>query len=209
MIRSDGMSLNVMLAVAFDIPAVRVIGPGWLRQTRYSINAVVGLDDKDAFRTLLQQELAQRLSLRTHREMRQFDVLVLSASDSPRLERSRHIESGNWVRYYDAVLRDATMERLASVLQSIVGRPVLDETGITGKYNLEFAWGEDRIATLTAALEERFGLRLAVEKRDLEALIVDNARRDAGLVLLEGADRLTRGAPPSVRRQIANLLTVR
>jgi uncharacterized protein (TIGR03435 family) len=209
MIRSDGMSLKVMLAVAFDIPAVRVIGPNWLGQARYSINAVVGLDDKDAFRPLLQQELAQRLNLQTHREMRPFDVLVLSASGSPRLERSRHIDSGTWVRYYDAVLRDATMERLASALQGIVGRPVIDETGITGKYNLDFAWGEDRIATLTATLQDRFGLRLSVEKRDLEALIVDNARRDASLVLLEGADRLTRGAPPNVRRQIANFLTVR
>ena len=209
MIRSDGISLKVMLAVAFDVPAVRVIGPDWLGQTRYSINAVVGLDDQEAFRPLLQQELARRLNLQTHREIRQFDVLVLSAPGSPRLERSRHVDSGTWVRYYDAVLRDATMERVASALQSILGRPVIDETGITGKYNLELAWGEDRIATLTAALQDRFGLRLSLEKRELDALIVDSVQRDAGLMLLEGAGRLTRSAPAGVRRQIANLLTVR
>lgn len=209
LIRSDGMSLKMMLAVAFDIPAVRIVGPNWLGQTRYSINAVIGLDDKDSFRPLLQQELTQRLNLQTHREMRPFEVLVLSASDSPRLERSRHVDTGTWVSYHDAVLRDATMERLAAALQSILGRPVLDETGITGKYNLEFGWGEDRVATLTAALEDRFGLRLSPETRDLEALIVDSVRRDTALVLLEGADRLTRGAPPNVRRQIANFLTVR
>ena len=209
LIRSDGMTIKGMLAVAFDVPAVRVIGPNWLGQTRYSINAVVGLDDKDSFRPLLQQELTQRLKLLTHREMRPFEVLVLSASGSPQLERSRHVDTGTWVRYYDAVLRDATMERLASALQSILGRPVIDETGITGKYNLEFGWGEDRVATVTAVLRDRFGLRLSLETRDLEALIVDSVQRDAGLVLLEGADRLTRGAPPNVRRQIANFLTVR
>jgi len=94
-------------------------------------------------------------------------------------------------------------------LQTIAGRPVVDETGVTGKYDLDFSWGQDRIDSLTAVLHDRFGLRLSAEKREMEALIVDSVRRDAGLVLLEGADRLTRGAPADLRRKIANLLTVR
>ena len=47
------------------------------------------------------------------------------------------------------------------------------------------------------------------QARELEALIVDSVRRDAGLVLLDGADRLTRGAPPNVREQIVEILTIR
>ena len=209
MIRSDGLTLKAALATAFDIPAVRIIGPNWLGQTRYSITAVVGLDDQESFRPLLQQELTHRLTLQTHREMRPFEVLVLSAAGSPRLERSRHTETGTWIRNDEAVMRDATMERLASALQGILGRPVIDETGITGKYDLEFGWGEDRVASLTTTLHDKFGLRLSAETRELEALVVDKVSRDAGLVLLEGADRLTRGAPLNVRRQIANLLTIR
>jgi uncharacterized protein (TIGR03435 family) len=209
MIRSDGMTLEVALATAFDIPAARVIGPNWLGQTRYAITAVVSLDDQASFRSLLQEELKNRLNLQTHLEVRPFDVLVLNATGTPRLQRARHTDTGTWVSYEKAVLRDATMERLASALQSIAGRPVVDETGITGKYDLDFGWGEDRVASLTAVLHDRFGLRLSPEKREMEALIVDSIRRDAGLVLLEGADRLTRGAPPDVRRKIANLLTVR
>jgi uncharacterized protein (TIGR03435 family) len=209
MIRSDGMTLKIALATAFDIPAARVIGPNWLGQTRYAITAVVSLDDQASFRSLLQEELKNRLNLQTHLEVRPFDVLVLSATGTPRLQRARHTDTGTWVSYEKAVLRDATMERLASALQSIAGRPVVDETGITGKYDLDFGWGEDRVASLTAVLQDRFGLRLSPEKREMEALIVDSIRRDAGLVLLEGADRLTRGAPPDIRRKIANLLTVR
>jgi len=209
MLRSDGMTLKVALATAFDIPAARVIGPIWLGQKRYAITAVVSLDDQASFRSLLQEELKHRLSLQTHLEVRPFEVLVLSAAGTPRLERSRHTDTGSWVGYDKAVLRDATMERLASALQTIAGRPVVDETGVTGKYDLDFSWGQDRIDSLTAALHDRFGLRLSAEKREMEALIVDSVRRDAGLVLLEGADRLTRGAPADLRRKIANLLTVR
>jgi uncharacterized protein (TIGR03435 family) len=209
MIRSDGMTLKAALANAFQIPSARVIGPPWLGRTRYSINAVVGLDDQAAFHSLLQQELKQRLNLETHLEVRPFDVLVLTATETPRLDRSRHNDQNTWIRQQEATLRGATMERLAAAVQAVVGRPVVDETGVTGKYDLEFGWGEDRVASVTAILRDRFGLRLSPEKRELEALIVDNVRRDAGLVLLEGADRLTRGAPPNIRRSIANFLTVR
>lgn len=207
--RGDGITLKMALATAFDMPAVRIIGPPWLAQTRYSINAVVGLEDQDSFRSLLQEELKNRLRLQTHLEVRPFDVYVLSATEVPQLEGSRHTDSGTWMGRSDVLLRDATMQTLASALQSILGRPVVDETGITGKYNLEFGWEEDRAGSVTAALRDRFGLRLSPEKRDLEALIVDSVQRDAGLVLLEGADRLTRGAPPNVRRKVAEILTIR
>ena len=59
--RSDGMSLKGMIATAYDVPAVRVIGPSWLAETCYSLKAVVGVDESDVFRSLLQQELKNRL----------------------------------------------------------------------------------------------------------------------------------------------------
>jgi uncharacterized protein (TIGR03435 family) len=208
-IRSNGMTLKAALATAFDMPAVRIIGPPWLAETRYAINAVVDLDDQDAFHSLLRQELKSRLRLETHIEVRPFDVFVLTATGAPRLERSRDSSPNTWIRERDALLRSASMQRLASALQAVLGGPVVDETGITGDYDLDFSWGEDRVAAVTAALQDRFGLRLSADRRDMEALIVDSVRRDASLVLLDGADRLTRGAPPHLRQHIADFLTIR
>ena len=101
------------------------------------------------------------------------------------------------------------MQGLVSALQSILGKPVIDETGITGTYDLELDWGEDRVASVTAALRDRFGLQLSAGKRDMEALIVDSVRREASLVLLSQVGRATRKAPAQVRRQISNVLTIR
>lgn len=185
-----------------------MIGPPWLAETRYSINAVVGVDDSDSFRSRLQQELKNHLRLETHFEIRPFDVFVLTATDAPRLERSHGKSVRIWRDKRDAQFQDASMEALASGLQAILGKPVIDETGITGSNNLELGWGENRIASVTAALHDRFGLLLSPDKRDMEALIVDGIRRDAALLLLAQAGRITRGAPPYLRQRIADILTI-
>jgi uncharacterized protein (TIGR03435 family) len=98
---------------------------------------------------------------------------------------------------------------LASALEAILGRPVIDETGIAGSYDFEFGWSKDRVAAITAALREQYGLLLTPGKRDLEALIVDGIERDPALILLEHVGRLTRNAPPYFRQRIADILTIR
>jgi uncharacterized protein (TIGR03435 family) len=99
------------------------------------------------------------------------------------------------------------MERLAGTLQDILQTPVIDETGIDGTFNFDFEWSDDRVAAITTALQ-RHGLRLSPTRRNLEVLVVDSIRRDASMVLLGEIGRITRSAPPQLRRTIANVLTM-
>jgi uncharacterized protein (TIGR03435 family) len=207
-LRSNGISLKLAIATAFDIPSVRVVGPDWLNHTRYAINATVDVDEAGAFRQALRQELEQRLHLATHVEQRPFDVFVLSAIDRGRLEPGA-IGSGIQIGVSGMHVRGATLETLASALQGVVGRPVIDRTGIEGTYNLQVDWGKDRIADVTAALRERFGLALTREQVELDALIVDEIRRDPSLVVLAQAGRAVQWAPASIRAQLSELLTIR
>ena len=139
--------------------------------------------------------------------MRPFDVFVLTATDAPRLERARGRKSRISVDEREAHVQEASMQA-ASALQGILGKPVIDETGITGWYNLEFGWGDDRVASVTSVLQDRFGLRLSPGHRNMEALIVDRVRRDAALVLLAQIARVTRSAPPHLRQRIADVLRI-
>jgi uncharacterized protein (TIGR03435 family) len=170
---------------------------------------MVGLDDESAFRSMLEEELRNRLRLETHREVRPFEVFVLSASSAPRLDRSRTQRVNVTIHQHDAMLQDATMKNLASALESILGRPVIDETHIDGSYNLTFGWSEDRIASVTAALRDQFGLQLSPGQREMEALIVDRIQRDPSLVLLDTLGRATRAAPPHIRQHLADILRIR
>ena len=208
-INSSGMTLKAALATAYDIPAVRVIGPPWLAQTRYAIHATVGIETPEAFRPLLQEELKNRLHLETHLEARPFDVLVLTATETPRVERAAGQRPNIWIQPAKAQFQEATMKEVASGLQGILGKPVIDETGLAGTFNLEFGWEGERVASVTTTLRDRFGLHLTPATREMEALIVDRVRRDPSLVILEQIGRATRAAPDHVRQQISNAVRVR
>jgi uncharacterized protein (TIGR03435 family) len=206
-IRASGMTVKAMIATAFDVPSVRVMGPPWLDRTRYSVTAVAAA--AHAFRGMLRQELEKRLRLETHVEPRPFDVFVLTATSHVRLIDSRRSAPGTWIQWRTARLADASSERIAEALQIVLGKPVIDETGLRGSYDLTLDWDEDPVASLTSFVEHRLGLRLSPGRRDVEVLIVDSARRDAALLLLAQAGRLSRQAPHSIRSRLARALAVR
>jgi uncharacterized protein (TIGR03435 family) len=147
---STGVTLKVAVATAYEVPAVRVLGPEWLGQTRYAINAIAGADASASFRSMLRDELNDRFRLKTHADVRPFDVFVLTATDTPPLEVSMGKNRNTGIHEKDATLQDASMGGLASALEAILGRPVIDETGIAGSYDFEFGWSKDRVAAITA-----------------------------------------------------------
>jgi uncharacterized protein (TIGR03435 family) len=208
LVRADGLTVRQALATAFDVPSVRVIGPEWINQVRYSIHASVPPDASESFRGLLREELESRLNLKTHTEPRPYDAFVLTAGGSPRLERGTGGGPSTWIQETDIQMQDGSMKDLASALQGILGKPVVNETGIEGTYNMQFEWTEDRPASVTAVLEQRFGLRLAPARRDFDTLIIDDIRREPALVLMDHIGRMTTAAPPSFRRKLARFFSV-
>jgi uncharacterized protein (TIGR03435 family) len=206
-LRSNGMTLISAIATAYEVPTVRIVAPAWLRTTRYAINATVDVDDRSSFREYLKGELIERLHLVTHVEPRPFNVLILGSAGHPTLDAA---PSGPNIHVGKDELRagGATMEDVARGLQSVLGRPVIDETGITGTYNVQIDWGTDRLASVTSALRDRFGLTLTPAERRMDALVVDDISRDASLVLLEHAGRALRWTPASMRERLSQMLAV-
>jgi uncharacterized protein (TIGR03435 family) len=207
-IRADGITLLAAIAIAYDTPSVRIVGPPWLAQQRYSLRAVLTREQPEAFRPLLKRELDTRLHLETHVERRPFDVLVLSATDRPQLSQSTTSDSSTWLSDGRARLRGTDMRAVASAIQGVVGKPVFDETGITGWYDLDFEWDGDRVAAMTGLLRAKYGLRLSAARREMDALVVDRVRRDGSLVLFSHVGRATQRTPPGLRRHIADIFSV-
>jgi uncharacterized protein (TIGR03435 family) len=88
------------------------------------------------------------------------------------------------------------MALLADALSEMVGRPVFDNTGMTGKYEglLEYIPTDEEIAvifggqrppaealpvgpSIFTALQEQFGLRLVSQRKPVEYLIIDSVER--------------------------------
>jgi uncharacterized protein (TIGR03435 family) len=146
---SEGFSLRGLISVAYAMPSIRIVSPDWLGEAAYSVTAIVRPDAGESLQSLLQQELSTRLNLKVHVEPRPFDVLVLrvrKGAESQWVRGGR--ESNTWLSDHDVRAKDVTLGGFATALQSILGRPVIDETRIPGYYTFEFAWGEDRLATV-------------------------------------------------------------
>jgi uncharacterized protein (TIGR03435 family) len=83
-----------------------------------------------------------------------------------------------------------TMGQLAATLQSMVGRPVADRTGLTGAFDIDLQWapGEVDVApggnsaqsdgpSIFTAVEEQLGLRLDSQRDRFDVLVVDRVER--------------------------------
>jgi uncharacterized protein (TIGR03435 family) len=87
------------------------------------------------------------------------------------------------------------MARLTSVLATALGRPVVDQTGLAGIYDLSVQWddapvkeggvpgtevagavGNDRGSIFTA-LQEQLGLRLTQQRTWVEVIVIDGIER--------------------------------
>lgn len=73
-----------------------------------------------------------------------------------------------------------TMPQLATALQSMVGRPVVNKTGLAGGFDMDLKWATDDTAadgdggpSIFTALQEQLGLKLESERNPFQVFVVD------------------------------------
>jgi uncharacterized protein (TIGR03435 family) len=160
----------------------------------YEIEATTGPDTtEDQERLMLQTLLIERFKMVAHRETKNavqgYSLAV--AKDGPKLEAVGEEKvsddpttSDGWVSAHGAspgVIavegRSATVLQLAENLQRLLSTSVLDQTGLTGKYNfkLEFERADDPSDyTAVVAAIRQLGLKLEKYKGPVEFLVIDH-----------------------------------
>ena len=186
-------------------------GPKWVDEERFNIIAKAEGDPGfDVNRTptrywaMLRSLLEDRFNVRVHTEMRDADVfaLVLANKDGrlgPQLtaytsecytappppgtavDPARRCGLGGPPG--DIRGNGVLMSQLVSGLSrsASIGRPVVDRTGLSGRYNLRLAWTPDADAgpSVFTVIQEQLGLKLQPERGPIEYLVIDNADRPA------------------------------
>jgi len=210
------LPLRRLIALAYRIqPAIdrdRIIRPSWVDGVRYDINARMPAGTRsDQIPDMLRALLADRFSLMTHTETREGVELALvrartvgeelkvssldcsQPANPPALSSEK--QACGIVSTVDGnvgVLRGGgrTMAELAANLTGRVNRPVIDRTGLTGRYDFVLRWtpenfknaaangGSSRDGTpIETALQEQLGLKLEARRAPVEFLIVDRVER--------------------------------
>jgi len=139
--------------------------------------------------------LADRFQLKLHHDTRDVPAYALiSAKNGPKLKPSapdavsKTTLPAAQAPTKKAVSPKITMTRLALILSSYAGRPVVDMTGIEGNFDVALEWAADDgvpdaradAPSLFTALQEQLGLRLESHKLPLEVLVIDQAERPSG-----------------------------
>jgi bla regulator protein blaR1 len=178
-------------------------------------------DQRTARQQMLQAVLADRFQLTFHRESKVFQVysLVVAKNGSKLHEAKPGDTYPNGIKYPNGGGgAGATMMRLgptshtltaqAAPISSLLNalraesmeRPLLDKTGLTGKYDFTLTWAPENVSvavpggaassqgvpgdpaapSLFVALEEQLGLKLESGKAPIEIIVIDRAERPSG-----------------------------
>lgn len=174
---------------AYDTQLPMILGPSWLTEVRFDITATTGSDATVAeMRSMMQELLAERFKLVLHRETRVLPVLELTEAKGGHKMRPTDIEGSPSFRAGNLSVTGtgATMTPLVETISSFLGTPVLDRTGLTGKYNYaleinSFITDDVRRnaavqlpVVIAQALQEQAGLKLVAAKASIEVLVVDH-----------------------------------
>jgi uncharacterized protein (TIGR03435 family) len=195
LIRIENLSLKVIIEIAYGVKDYQFSGPDWLNAARFDIVAKPPAGyTKAQLQPLLRNLLAARFKLTVHHESKEVSgyVLLVSKGGHKLQESARPrgyftgrpgLLSGNQV----------PMRELADILAGRVGRPVVDSTGLTARYDIKLEWTPDQAApspvgaedrqpaepgpSIFTALNDQLGLRLQAQKVPVDVVIVDHVEK--------------------------------
>jgi uncharacterized protein (TIGR03435 family) len=175
--------------------------PAWADEDRFDVEAKTDDNTAAAMQKLpvqeqehqtmkmLQSLLADRFQLRVHYESKVLPIyeLVL-AKGGLKLKALPADQKPGWGRSVrgELVLHGRSIAEFAHFLSqmNLVGRTVVDKTGVAGNYDIDLKWTPDDQQgtpdagpTLITALEEQLGLKLVPAKGPVDALVIDHVER--------------------------------
>lgn len=224
-LRATGATLKTLLTIAYDVRDFQISGgPGWINSDRYDITAkserstaseTAPSDPRkmtdeqmkttqEQMRQKLQALLADRFQLALHHETKEQPVYALVVGKSgSKLQEAKEAEGSRSLRMGRGQLTGtaAPLQMLASALSNQLGRPVIDRTGLTGKFDFKLEWTPDpgqsggtfggtpppgvdappppdpNGPSVFTAVQEQLGLRLESQKGPVDVLVIDRVEK--------------------------------
>jgi uncharacterized protein (TIGR03435 family) len=192
-------------------------GPAWTNSAFYEINATAEGNPsvKVMNGPMLQALLEDRFQLKIHRETREGPVYFLTvARGGPKLHSFTEGSCKPWpsppppqlTREYcgrtisglkPAVeAQGVTLDDFSSLLRLVVGRPVIDKTRVSGRFDIhvDFSREGTELANIRqavpadpagppsifVAIQEQLGLKLEAGRGPVETLVIDRIERPSG-----------------------------
>lgn len=221
-LRCQNVRLRQLIEFAYEVQPFQISGgPDWLNDRGFDIVAKappsaeaiemeqLSIEQQKALEVLVRQRtrslLAERFQLEIHRASKDMPVYALVTVKGGAKLKAASSEAGNRQqmrgRPGQLTAENMGLDSLAHHLSRLLSRPVLDRTGLTGRFNFQLEWtpdgemeggprgpGQSEKAaavgapdpagpSLFTALQEQLGLKLESAKGPGEMVVIDRAEK--------------------------------
>ena len=183
----SGLTVRGLILEAYGLKVYPLSsGPDALFTDRYDVIAKVSPDaSKEQRMLMLQALLAERFKLAVHRETRELPIYALVAGkNGPKFRAADDDGSAAETGRGDGHQIKAhhiSMKLLAATLQGYIGDTVIDETGLTGLFDLNLDFNVDESKSFEGPTifdaVQRVGLRLEARKGPVEVVVIDHVEK--------------------------------
>jgi len=199
-------TVNDLITFAFGVhPRQIASGASWLETDKYDVTGqpdVEGVPNQTQLRQMVQTLLADRFKLAVHHDKKELPVYALVVgSKGPTLTKSAANPNGLPSLLFRGLgvlpASNASIADLAGVMQSaVLDRPVVDQTGLTGRYDFTLTWTPDETQFLSmgvripprapdaagppglfTAIQEQLGLKFDSTRAPVDVIVVDKIER--------------------------------
>ena len=209
----DVLTINTTLAdlitFAYGVHARQITGgPSWMESDKFDVQGrpqVEGVPSQTQLRALIKNLLAERFQLTVHNDKKDLPAYVIIVGpQGPKMTQNTTNPNGLPSLLFKGLgnlpAMNASMADLANVLQAaVLDRPVVDKTGIQGKYDFTLVWTPDEgqfrsmgvnvppppandpnaPPGLFTAIQEQLGLKLESTTAPVDVIVIDRVEKPA------------------------------
>jgi uncharacterized protein (TIGR03435 family) len=209
--QAKNYTVHGMIAAAYDLnPRAISGGPAWVGSQPWEIIARTPGEKRptwDDQMAMLRTLLSERFNLSFHREKKQFNIYDLTVSkeglklkpteappdEAPNMTSTVYPAASGGIDKVVLPAHNITIAQFAGLLsRAILDRPVVDNTGLTGRYDFELEWTPDETQFggnlppgppdtpkpgLFAAMQQKLGLRMEATRGAVDAIVIDRLER--------------------------------
>lgn len=188
------VTLNDCIRFAYRIGSdVQIEAPDWIKsvqsQFRYDIVAKgASGSSREQLQEMTQALLAERFKLKIHRAQKEMSYYALVPDkNGPKVKLVAEVPEGFRGTTFGGKINSILQMPMLSYLLSRfeTGRPIIDETGLRGMYEVKLEWAQQQLQnadaasapSLFTAVSEQLGLKLEARKGPVDLLVVDSAEK--------------------------------
>ncbi|SEB95415.1 M56 family metallopeptidase [Terriglobus roseus] len=202
--RASNNTVADMISFAYGVQAKQIIdGPRWIDTERYDVtaNVVSPQVPPEQIQAMMRRMLADHFGIRVHPARRDLQVYVLTVSkDGHHLRPDETNPHGlprlNLMGAGTLVVSNASIRDFCSSLQGYaVDRPLVDRTGLNGRWYFDLQWhpdaaffaalnmaeprnlADDKSPPLLIAIRQQLGLNVEPTTLPMNVLVLDRASR--------------------------------